>query len=184
MIVLQICLCQGGCDIFNSPPQEISRCREVEEIFEKGLISNKDNLFVLREAFLSNSRPPPNLMLVKYDIFNWTNYTEQLLWSNSRIFTTIHPNLLSAFQSGIMTIIFYFEGLVYTPEITLHIPVSDTSRLAPTSAEIARALSAINEKVNYCNSVLHYSCHVNANINHVASTVHEHTKYPARTKRN
>ena len=153
--VLQICLCQGGCDIFNSPQQEISRCREVEEMFEKGLIINEDNLFVLREAFLSNSRPPPNLMLVKYEAYifnqNFTYTNKWLLWSNSRIFTIIHPIILSAFQSGIMTVIFYFEGIVYTPSITLDLFVLDDRNITPSSAEIEYALSAINEKVNYYN---------------------------------
>ena len=120
-------------------------------MFETGLISSEDNLFVLREAFLSNSHLPPNLMLVNYEvnITNVTHRSEKMLWSNSRIYTIIHPNLISALQSGIMSIIFYYEELLYVPEITLYLMVKDKSNVTPNSIEIEYALSTINEKVKY-----------------------------------
>ena len=152
MIVLvgsQLCLCLGSCSVHNYT--EIHRCTLLEKMFEKALVSNEDNLYILRDAFDSNSHPSRNLMLITYTALMESPlqlYNVTIPWTNSRIFTIIHPTILFTFQSGLLTMIYYYlEGVINTPHITLALLVENKRNITPSTAEVEQVLSTLTKRV-------------------------------------
>lgn len=157
VVASQLHLSWGVCNVYDNPSSmEVHRCRIVEEMFEEGLTSNEDNLFILRDAFMSNSHPPPNLLLVTYNSYipNSSSqhlqlfYNTTIPWSNSRLFTIIHPEILKMFQSGIVTLFYYLVRILDTPNIALFLIIIDKGNVKPSTSEIEYALTTITEKVN------------------------------------
>ena len=154
LIGSQFCPCWGACNVYDNPSLiEIYRCNSLEKMFEKALVNLEENLYILRDAFDSNSHPSPNLMQVTYFAFLTDQSPPQLYnitipWTNSRIFTIIHPTILFTFQSGILTMIYFFGGVTNTPNITLTLFVDNERNITPSTAEVEYVLSTLTKRVN------------------------------------
>lgn len=154
----QLCPCLGGCSVYDHPSsEEIHRCNSLEKMFEKALVSNEDNLYILKDTFYSNSHLSPNLMLVTYVALvphsTVLLYNITVPWTNSRIFTIIHPTILFTFQSGILTMIYYLAGLLNLPNITLTLLVNNERNITPTTAEVEYVLSTLTKQVNITTAI-------------------------------
>ena len=147
--------CLGSSNINNRT--EIYRCNLLEKMFEKALISNEENLYILRDAFDFNSHPSRNLMLVNYIVLMGSPfqlYNVTIPWTNSKIYTIIHPAILFTFQSGLLTITYYYlEGVINTPNITLAIIVENESNMTTNNVEVEHVLSTLTKRVN--NAAIH-----------------------------
>lgn len=149
LIVYQLGQCWGGCSVYDNLSKyevQLKRCRKVADILEKALINNEHNVCDLKDVFLSNAQPPPDLMTVTYRIYNesHSSYDVQLLWSNSRIFTLMHPDIIDALQSRLLYPVLYPRNI----HITLKLNVSNESNITFNGVKIEDALLAITEKVN------------------------------------
>lgn len=126
-------------------------------MFEEALISNEENLYILRDAFDFNSHPSRNLMLVNYIVLMGSPfqlYNVTIPWTNSKIYTIIHPAILFTFQSGLLTITYYYlEGVINTPNITLALIVENESNMTTNNAEVEHVLSTLTKRVN--NAAIH-----------------------------
>ena len=123
---LQSILCKFGCGVYDDHPskQKLTRCSEVVELLENALLSNKINLHVIRETFFSGTCPPPSLLGVTYELSGSVNYKVDVEWSSSKVFTFIDPTTMHALLPGIMTLIYYIEGISFFQTIPLYLEVS------------------------------------------------------------
>ena len=89
-----------ACDFSVHPERERKElCKSVYDIFEDVLLSDPINLFTLREAFFpvsngaSPTASPPEILGVKYNVTinNVFQVNEILGWSNSAVFSLVHP---------------------------------------------------------------------------------------------
>ena len=89
-----------ACDFMVHPERERKElCKSVYDIFEDALLSDPINLFTLREAFfpVSNTATPtaspPEMLRVIYNVTinNQFQLNETLGWSNSAVFSIVHP---------------------------------------------------------------------------------------------
>lgn len=128
---------------------------EVFSIFEEALVSDENNLFLLREVFFSSSlyKHPPSFLLVTYTL-NFDNSstlaTKQMGWSTSSIFATINPATLWVLQSAILTSIYYSLDIGFPYYIALHLNLKSNDNFwnGTDSMEITNALKEITEKVS------------------------------------
>ena len=138
---------------------EISRCSLLEKMLEEALVSNEDNLYILRDVFNSNFHPSPNMIMVTYAIFTaqerstWQLvYNVTIPWTNSRIFTVINPTILFMFQSGILTVTYsnLNRRVINTPQITLNIALSlpVEGNIVFNATEVDYILSTLTKQVN------------------------------------
>jgi hypothetical protein len=136
-------------DLFTSP-ETIERCIEIEDIFEAALLEEKVNSEKLRKTFLSSLHPSPQLLNVMY-IVGTSPHTAEIIkavWSNSQVFTIIDPTILHDFQSGIMTMVYYMEGILLPKTIAIDLDLTSHPNL--TENEIDHGIISITEKVSVC----------------------------------
>ena len=67
-------------------------------MFDYIYTGNEDNLYMLREAFVSTEHPSPSLFTINYHLVNeWNNKTSESMvsipWSRSSIFEYINPGI-------------------------------------------------------------------------------------------
>ena len=135
------------CGVYDNPSKEkLARCAEAVEILEEALLSNKVNLHILRDAFLSGSYPPPSLLGVTYEISGGVQNSIEVHWSSSRVFTMIDPTLIHALQPGVLTLIYYIEGISFLQTITLYLDVQTKKQFS--ESEYNYAIVAITERVS------------------------------------
>ena len=135
------------CGVYNYPNKEkLARCAEVVEILEEALLSDKANLLILRDAFLSGSYPPPSLLGVTYQISGDVQNSIEVHWSSSRVFTMIDPKLIHALQPGVLTMIYYIEGISFLRTITLYLDVQPKKHFSEN--EYNYAIVSITERVS------------------------------------
>ena len=131
-------------------PENIVRCIEVEDIFEGALLEEKVNCHTLRKAFLSSLHPSPQLLNVMYSIDTSSrtpsDSTIGAIWSSSQVFTIIDPMILHDLQSGIMTIVYFMEGILFPETVTLYLNLSSHHSL--TENEHIYGIISITEKVS------------------------------------
>ena len=97
----------------------------IEEVFETALLINKNNLHIIRDTFLSSSHPSPHLLDVVYYITKEDDADSiKVTWTISKVFTVLESAILHNFQSGIMTLIYYGEGILFPETIYLHLNIS------------------------------------------------------------
>ena len=127
--------------------ETIARCIEIEEIFEAALLEQKANSYILRKTFLSSLHPSPQLLNVMY-VIGTPPHTANIeaVWSNSQVFTIIDPTILHDFQSGIMTLVYHMEGILFPNTISIYLNVSSHHIL--TENEIIHGIISITEKVS------------------------------------
>ena len=137
------------CGVYdNQSKEKLNRCAEVVEIVEDALTSKKINLHILRDTFLSGSYPPPSLLGVVYEMSGGVQDRVEVHWSSSRVFTIIDPTLIHALQSGVMTLIYYIEGISFLRNATLYLDVQTAKNF--TEDEYNYAIVFITERVSYC----------------------------------
>ena len=127
----------------------IARCIEIEDIFEAALLEQKANSYILRKTFISSLHPSPQLLNVRYYIMDISSQTfsfTKAVWSNSQVFTIIDPTILHDFQSGIMTLVYYMEGILFPNTISIYLNVSSHHSL--TGNETIYGIISITEKVS------------------------------------
>ena len=61
-------LVTGDCSVYTQKRAKIRRCRQVQECFDKSLLSNSDNLYVLGKAFRSTQPRPGIAVIINYYI--------------------------------------------------------------------------------------------------------------------
>ena len=130
--------------------ETIARCIEIEEIFEAALLEQKANSYILRKTFLSSLHPSPQLLNVRYYIFDTSSHFLSIIeavWSSSQVFTIIDPTILHDFQSGIMTLVYHTEGILLPKRIPIYLNL--TSHPGLTENEINHGIISITEKVNH-----------------------------------
>lgn len=132
------------CGTYDEKPSstDIERCSKVEKAFEDALLNNKTNLYILRTVFLSSSNPSPHMLEVNYSFTDTSSVTA--LWSSSRVFTVIDPAILHDLQSGIMTIIYYWDGILFPRTIYLYLNVPENHL---SQEENNYGIQTITEKV-------------------------------------
>lgn len=120
-----------GCSAYEKPSATyIERCILIEELFENALLSDKKNLYILRDTFLSSSEshPSPYLLNVYYHIYGFDENIESdikvLGWTTSKVFTVIDLPILHNCQSSIMTLIYYLEGILFPETIYMTLNIS------------------------------------------------------------
>ena len=130
--------------------ETIERCIEVEEIFEGALLKAKVNSHILRNTFLSSSHPSPQLLNVIYSIMNASHTTSNIeaVWSSSQVFTIIDPMILHDLQSGIMTLVYYTEGILFPETIVIYLNLSNRQLEGFTQKEYIHGIISITEKVS------------------------------------
>ena len=116
---------------------------------EEALLSNKSNLYLLKETFLSSSRSPPTLLIVTYEVATTNSSYQQhtLGWSSSSVFATINPNIVRELQSGILSVAFYSEGIAIPHKVKLSLNITNSEKRL-SSQEITVALKSITERVS------------------------------------
>ena len=138
------------CGVYNqfTSTKTIERCIEIEEIFEGALLKEKVNSHTLRNTFLSSSHPSPQLLNVIYHITNASHNTNDIeaIWSSSQVFTIIDPIILHDLQSGIMTLVYYTEGILFPETTVVYLNLSNHHSLTPN--EYRYGLISITEKVS------------------------------------
>ena len=136
-----------GCGVYENPSKhKLARCAEVVETLEEVLLSSKVNLHTLRDAFLSGSYPPPSLLGVTYEISGGVQNSIEVHWSSSRVFTMIDPTLIHALQPGVLTLIYYIEGVSFLRTITLYLDLQSKKQFSEN--EYNYAIVAITERVS------------------------------------
>ena len=96
--------CQSQCDL-HSDYDEISDCRRLYEALESALVTDKNNMFILREYFLTN-KFYREILYINYNVefetesANFTSYSYQTGYSKYSLFTIISPNILGSLISG------------------------------------------------------------------------------------
>lgn len=145
---LRSAYCLFGCGVYDDHPnqEKWKRCTEVVEVLEDALLSNKVNLHIIREAFLSGTYPPPSLLGVTYDLSGSINGSVVVQWSSSRLFTMIDPTAIHALQPGIMTLIYYIEGISFFQTIDLYLEVNTDKSFS--ADEYNYALVVLTERVS------------------------------------
>ena len=117
-----------GCRAYERPSSaDIKTCILIEEVFETALLSNKNNLHILRDTFLSSSHPSPQLLDVVYYATKENDADSTVInitWTISKVFTVVESAILHNFQSGIMTLIYYGEGILFPETIYLQLNIS------------------------------------------------------------
>ena len=152
LLLLHPALCLFECGVYENPSKEkLNRCAEVVEILEDALLNSKINLHILRDTFLSGSYPPPSLLGVVYEISGTEGVVQgrvEVHWSSSRVFTMIEPTLIHALQPGVMTLIYYIEGISFLRTITLYLDVKTEKQFS--ESEYNYAIVTITEHVSNC----------------------------------
>ena len=131
-------------------PETILRCIEIEDLFEGALLEGKVNSYTLRKTFLSSLHPSPQLLNVRYYVFDTSSHFLSIIeavWSSSQVFTIIDPTILHDFQSGIMTLVYHMEGILLPKRIPIYLNL--TSHPGLTENEINHGIISITEKVNH-----------------------------------
>ena len=137
------------CGAYDRPSSaDIKKCIQIEEVVETALLSNKNNLHILRDTFLSSSHPSPHFLDVFYHIIIAKNESEVLImatWTISKVFTVIDPDILHNFQSGIMTLIYYAEGILFPETIDIYLNISGHQY---SEAEYLHGILIITQRVS------------------------------------
>ena len=104
LLSLKVGHCILGCGAYERPSSaDIKLCIQIEEVFETALLSDKNNLHILRDTFLSSSHPSPHLLDVVYIEDDSDSTAIKVTWTISKVFTVVESIILHNFQSGIMT---------------------------------------------------------------------------------
>lgn len=133
-------------------PQVIVRCIEIEDIFERALLEEEINAHILRKTFLSSLHPSPQLLNVVYyiiDTIDTSSHTVSSIgavWSSSQVFTIIDPTILHDLQSGIMTLVYHMEGILFPETIAIYLNLSSHHSL--TENELIHGIISNTEKVS------------------------------------
>jgi hypothetical protein len=147
LLLLHPAMSHFECGVYQNPSKEkLARCAEVVEILEEALLSNKVNLLVLRDAFLSGSYPPPSLLGVTYEISGDVQNNIEVHWSSTRVFTMIDPMLIHSLQPGVLTLIYYIEGISFLRTITLYL--NGQTKKHFSEDEYNYAIVSITERVS------------------------------------
>ena len=115
-----------GCGAYERPNRTvIEKCVLIEEVFENALLSDKTNLHILRDTFLSSLHPSPHLLDIDYYVIIDDDFEHiEITWTNSKVFTVIDSPILHNFQSGIMILVYYMEGKLFPQTIHLNLNIS------------------------------------------------------------
>lgn len=176
LIVSQLSTCSGACSVLYDNPlrEEIAKCRKLLKVLKDAIVSDEDNMFILRDAFTSASHPFPSLMVVTYKVYPIKHHTDLFpnflqvipkegfnityLWSNSQIFTIINPQIIFMFQPAILTLAYVIgEDLVNYPRISLNLYITEDSLapLKPNVSDLLYSFSTITEQVRYTYIICH-----------------------------
>lgn len=138
-------LCSCDCDGFDTDTERLQRCALIYDVLEEALVSNRVNLYRLREAFFPSTHRNPAWLTVEYILQN-DNQSVTLTWSSS----TANVLLLELFQPGLFTF-FFHQGI--SPDklsLTLDTQLQDNSSIAnqSTAIEWRYALATLTTRVS------------------------------------
>jgi len=141
-------LCSCDCDGFDTDTERSQRCALIYDVLEEALVSNRVNLYRLREAFFPSTHRNPAWLTVKYTLQNAkTDVT--LTWSSSNA----NILLLELLQPGLFTAFFRREKIGFSPDklsLILDTQLQDNSSIAirPTAIEWRYALATLTTRVS------------------------------------
>lgn len=140
--------CCCDCDGFDTDTERSQRCASIYDALEEALVSNRVNLYRLREAFFSSTHRNPAWLTVKYVLPN-DNQNVILIWSSS----TANVLLLELLQPGLLTRIFLTEKIGFLPDelsLILDTQLQDNSSIAnqSTATEWRYALATLTTRVS------------------------------------
>ena len=151
----------GQCDELSTEEcvdrASIHRCFQMYKIFEEALTGNEDNLYTLREAFLSTEHSSPSLLTINYHLVNeWNNKTYESMvsipWSRSSIFEYVNPNIFFAIEPAVVLGTFEQVGATILPRnniIELSLPINTNSIPRNiNSREVQHTLYTITARVS------------------------------------
>lgn len=133
------------CDL-HSNYEEVSECRMLYEALERALVTEKNNLYLLREYFLSQEFYH-EVLYVNYNVIldtedaNLTNFSYQTGYSKFVLFTITSPNILGSLTAGMS-----WFGADWT-NLTLDL-TNETLDLEFGTQDLKRTLDAITTRLN------------------------------------
>ena len=151
--------CHGQCEVLNqSNLTKIRLCHQAYTIFEQALVSDKANLYTLRETFFSTEHCSPTLIFIRYriqgnDLKNMSQ--EVVVWSSSSLFKFINPLLFMASIPTILLVAFFMVNIQTIPHhvitLSLTVDVNDTY-LSLSPKEELDVLTTMTAKVSNVSS--------------------------------
>ena len=144
--------CLAQCEVRNQDNMgKIHLCNQLYSIFEQALVSNKDNLFVLRETFFSGEHPSPHQMIIKYHIYGNGRYIEfPVFWTEVSLFKFVSPIIFLATEPVSITTGLLVANVQTLPTTTIHLllVLNETIETLPVIDEdVIDTLSKITTKV-------------------------------------
>ena len=140
--------CRPG-DINNYNTSE--QCNIIYDAIETALVTNDNNLYILREGFFPTTHNIPVLLEIQYNIQRTDNVTlpVKLGWTESGVFAAINPRTLLSLQ--LRAIYWPLRYLLLDPrDITLVLDLKDSTETSDApDREIAAVLDLINSRVSY-----------------------------------
>ena len=121
--------CHGQCEVLNqSNLTKIRLCHQAYTIFEQALVSDKANLYTLRETFFSTEHRSPTLMPIRYliqgnDLQN--EIQKVVVWSSSSLASIPTILLVAFFMVNIQTIPHHIITLSLTVDVNDTYPSLD-----------------------------------------------------------
>ena len=148
MFVALLGLCCCDCDGFDTDTERSQKCALIYDVLEEALVSNRVNLYMLREAFFPSIHRNPAWLTVEYTLQNATTDVT-LIWSSS----TANILSLELLQPGLLTAFFRDEKIGFSPDklsLTLDTQLQDNSSIAnqSTATEWSYALVTLTTRVS------------------------------------
>jgi len=148
VLVALLGLCSCDCDGFDTDTERSQRCALIYDALEEALVSNRVNLYRLREAFFPSTNQNPAWLTVKYTLQNATTDVT-LIWS----YSTANILSLELLQPGLLTTSFCDEKIGFSPDklsLTLDTQLQDNSSIAnqSTAIEWSYALVTLTTRVS------------------------------------
>ena len=151
----------------NRLKEKISRCREVQDCVNEAFYSNKNNLYVINQVFMSTMSRPPVELIVKYDVTIGDNiitsedrtnnvtsdgYTVEVGWSKTSMHSAIRSTVITSLQPVTHWLILsYAIGEYGSPNMIhfqLHITSTKCHKLVNANVEVREALNYLTTKVS------------------------------------
>ena len=141
-------LCSCDCDGLDTDTERSQRCALIYDELEEALVSNRVNLYRLREAFFPSTHQNPAWLTVEYTLQNAKAYVT-LTWS----YSTANVLLLELLQPGLLTAFFRKEKIGFSPDklsLILDTQLQDNSSIAiqSTAIEWSFALVTLTTRVS------------------------------------